>query len=84
MKNKISYRILSQATNRGVFSMTHTAEWRDPRHGRPMKGWATKSKVKTKLITWFDSKGFIHCEFVPPSPEQTVTESLYKEVRDRI
>lgn len=59
-----------------------TAEWRNPGDGRPMKVRATKSKVKTMLITFFYSRGLIHKEFLPPG--QTVTGPFYKEVLDRL
>jgi len=57
-------------------------EWRDPEEGRPTKIRAVKSKIKTMLITFFDSRGIIHKEFVPPG--ETVNAVFYKSVLDRL
>ena len=59
-----------------------SSEWRDPAEGRPTKVRPSKSKVKTMLITFFDSRGIIHKEFVPPG--QTVNALFYKDVLERL
>ena len=41
-----------------------------------------KSKVKTMLVYFYDSKGIIHHEFVPEG--QTVTGSFYLSVLERL
>ena len=41
-----------------------------------------KSKLKTMLVCFYDSKGIIHHEFVPQ--EQTVTGSFYLSVLERL
>ena len=41
-----------------------------------------KSKVKTMLVGFYDSKGIIHHEFVPEG--QTVTGSFYLSVLERL
>ena len=40
------------------------------------------SKIKTMLITFLDSKGIIHREFVPTG--QTITRAYYLEVLKRL
>lgn len=42
-----------------------SAAWLSPGAQRPWKVRQQKSKVKTKLIALFNSKGLIHHEFVP-------------------
>ena len=42
----------------------------------------SKSKVKTMLIVFFDFRGIVHHEFLPPG--QTVTQHVYKEVLERL
>ncbi|GFS43198.1 histone-lysine N-methyltransferase SETMAR [Nephila pilipes] len=41
-----------------------SSEWTSPRKGRPMKVRASKSKTKTMLLVFFDSRGIIHHEFL--------------------
>ena len=43
-----------------------SAEWKAPDEPKPKKSRMEKSKIKTLLITFYDSKGIIHKEFVPP------------------
>ncbi len=57
-------------------------EWRGRDEGRPTKIRAVKSKIKTMLITFFDSQGIIHKEFVPPG--QTINATFYKCVLERL
>lgn len=59
-----------------------SAEWRLSEENRPTKVRATKSKVKTMLIAFFDSRGIVHKEFVPTG--QTVTGTFYVEVLTRL
>lgn len=66
----------------------------DPKTKRQSSEWKTKnspqakklrkvpSKIKTMLITFFDSKGIIHKEFVPPG--QTITGEYYLNVLKRL
>ena len=42
-----------------------SAVWKSPEDSPPRKVRQQKSKVKTMLITFFDSEGMIHKEFVP-------------------
>jgi len=48
-----------------------SAEWKSPASPRGKKVRLQKSKVKTMLVCFYDSKGIIHHEFVPEG--QTVT-----------
>lgn len=47
---------------------------------RPIKVRGTKSKIKTRLMSFFDSHGIIHNEFMPLG--QTVNAAFYKDVFD--
>ena len=58
-----------------------TVEWLDSGEARAVKARAAKSKVKTILIVFFDSRGIIHIEFVPFG--QTVNATFYRDVIDR-
>jgi histone-lysine N-methyltransferase SETMAR len=42
----------------------------------------SRSRVKTMIIVFFDSRGIVHKEFVPPG--QTVNHGFYKEVLERL
>lgn len=59
-----------------------SAEWIGEDSPRPTKLRFQKSKVKTMLIIFFDSRGIIHKEFVPQGT--TVTASYYVGVLDRL
>ena len=43
-----------------------SSEWHTSASPRPKKARMSKSKVKTMLIVFFDIKGIVHHEFVPP------------------
>jgi len=43
-----------------------SAEWKAPDEPKPKKSRLEKSKVKTMLICFYDSKGIVHKEFFPP------------------
>ena len=57
-------------------------EWHTANAPRPKKARISKSKIKSMLICFFDSQGIVHKEFVPP--EQTVNQTLYWEVLERL
>lgn len=59
-----------------------SSAWLSPGEQRPTKVRQQKSKVKTMLIAFFDSKGLIHHEFVPVG--QTVNARFYLEVMKRL
>jgi len=42
----------------------------------------SRSRVKTMIIVFFDSRGIVHKEFVPPG--QTVNHTFYKDVLERL
>jgi len=53
-------------------------EWHTANSPRPKKARMSKSKIKSILICFFDRRGIIHKEFVPPG--QTVNQVFYKGV----
>ena len=48
----------------------------------PKKARMSRSRVKTMIIVYFDSRGIVHKEFVPPG--QTVNHVFYKDVLERL
>ena len=70
----------------GVSNMTETkrqsAEWKCRISPQPKKTRRVPSKIKTMLITFFDSKGIIHKEFLPSG--QTITREYYLTVLKRL
>ncbi|GFT60643.1 histone-lysine N-methyltransferase SETMAR, partial [Nephila pilipes] len=59
-----------------------SSKWTSPGKGRPMKVRASKSKTKTMLLVFFDSRGIIHHEFLRQG--STVTDAFYKDVLHRL
>ena len=59
-----------------------SAEWKSKNSPQAKKVRKVPSKIKTMLITFFDSKGIIHKEFVPTG--QTITGAYYLEVLKRL
>ena len=59
-----------------------SAEWKSPASPKGKQVRLQKSKVKTMLVCFYDSKGIIHHEFVPKG--QTVTGSFYLSVLERL
>ena len=57
-------------------------EWHTANSPRPKKARMSKSKIKSMLICFFDSQGFVHKEFVPPG--QSVNQNFYREVLERL
>lgn len=57
-------------------------EWHTPNSPRPKKARMSKSKVKTMLISFFDSNGIVHKEFLPAG--QTVNQYVYREILERL
>jgi len=62
-------------------------EWHTANSPRPKKVRMSKSKIKSMLIcffffVFFDSRGIVHKEFVPPG--QTVNQTFYQEVLERL
>ena len=55
-----------------------SAEWKSKNSPQTKKVRKVPSKIKTMLITFFDSKGIIHKDFVPTG--QTITGAYYLEV----
>ena len=59
-----------------------SAEWKSKNSAQAKKVRKVPSKIKTMLITFFDSKDIIHKEFVPTG--QTITGAYYLEVLKRL
>lgn len=59
-----------------------SAKWQAPSEPKPKKSRLEKSKVKSMLICFYDSKGIVHKEFVPPG--QTVNAPFYLSVLKRL
>ena len=59
-----------------------SAEWKTPDEPPPKKSRLEKSKIKSMLICFYDSKGIVHKEFVPTG--QTVNAIFYLGVLKRL
>jgi transposase len=57
-------------------------EWHTTNSPRPKKARMSRSRVKTMIVVFFDSRGIVHKEFVPPG--QTVNQAFYKDVLERL
>ena len=57
-------------------------EWHTKSSPRSKKARMRRSSVKTMIIVFFDSRGIVHKEFVPPG--QTVNHAFYKDVLERL
>jgi len=60
---------------------TQSSKWKSPGSPRP-KTRQVRSNIKSMLICFFDQKGIVHKEFVPPG--QTVNAAFYVEVLRRL
>ena len=70
---------LSQVMNHGFWSTTLETkcqiwEWHTANSPHPKKARMSKSKIKSMLICFFESRGIVHKEFVPPG--QTVNQTF--------
>ena len=57
-------------------------EWHTKSSPHPKKACMSRSRVKTMIIVFFNRRGIVHKEFVPP--EQTVNHAFYKDVLVRL
>ena len=57
-------------------------QWKSPSSPRPKKARMSKSKVKVRLMAFFDIRGIVHFEFLPQG--QTVNQYVYKEILRRL
>ena len=65
-----------------VERQTQSAQWCRPEDTRPKRCLRSRSKIKIMLVVFFDSKGIVHHEFVPPGC--TVNGLFYREVLKRL
>ena len=59
-----------------------SSQWTSPQSPRPKKARQVRSATKTMLIIFFDIRGIVHHEFVPP--KRTVNSELYCDVLRRL
>jgi len=59
-----------------------SSQWKTASSPRPKKARQVRSNVKTMLICFFDVRGIVHKEFVPPG--QTVNQEFYLGVLRRL
>jgi len=57
-------------------------QWKTPSSPQPKKARQVRSNIKSMLIIFFDIRGIVHKEFVPPG--QTVNGNFYCEVLRRL
>ena len=57
-------------------------EWHTKSSPCSKKARMSRSRVKTMIIVFFDSRGIVHKEFVPPG--QTVNHAFYKDVLEQL
>ncbi len=63
-------------------SKCQSVTWVGPWLPKAKKLCFEKSRIKTILVVFFDSRGVIHREFVPTG--QTVNANFYKDILDRL
>jgi len=61
---------------------TESSQWKSPGSPRPKKARQLRSNIKSMLICFFEQKGIVHKEFVPPG--QTFNAAFYVEVLKRL
>ena len=59
-----------------------SSQWKSLTSLRPKKARQSKSKVKVMLITFFNVRGTVHCEFLPQ--HQTINQQVYREILLRL
>ena len=70
-----------QATGR-FQTKTQSSQWKSLGSPRPKKSRQVRSNIKSMLICFFDQKGIVNKEFVPPG--HTVNVAFYVEVLKRL
>jgi len=61
---------------------TQSSQWKSLGSPQPKKARQVRSNIKSMLICFFDQKGTVHKEFVPPG--QTVNAAFYVKVLKRL
>ena len=59
-----------------------SSQWKSLTSLRSKKARQSKSKVKVMLITFFNVRGIVHCEFLPQ--DQTINQQVYREILLRL
>ena len=59
-----------------------SSQWKSPTSPRPKKARRSKSKVKVMLITFFDVRSIVHCEFLLQG--QTINQQVYRKILRRL
>jgi len=61
---------------------TQSCQWKSPGSPQPKKARQVRSNIKSMFICFFDQKGIVHKQFVPPG--QTVNAAFYVKVLKRL
>lgn len=61
---------------------TQSSQWKSPNSPRPKKARMSRSRIKTMLVTFFDSRGLVHREYLPEGA--SVTAIVYIEILRRL
>jgi len=80
--NKVITGDESRVFNYDPETKWQSAEWHTKIYPRLKKARMSRSKVKTMIIVFFNRRGIVHKEFVPPG--QTVNHAFYKDVLERL
>lgn len=76
-----TFSMLQDAFKDNCLSYSQVKKWHKA-SPRPKKARMSKSRTKTMLVAFFDARGIVHSEFVPPG--QTVNAAYYLEVLKRL
>ena len=55
-----------------------SSQWKSPTSHRPKKARMSRSATKAMIVTFFDSEGLVHKQWIPEG--QTVTKDVYLDV----
>ena len=74
--------MMKRGLSNTILTPNDSSEWHTSNSPRTKKAKMSKSKIKTTLICFFDSQGFVHKEFVPQG--QTTSKQYYHEILERL